>query len=58
LRVGSSINSEGANLSVSPIIYNIAELLPLVDNIWLGFSIGYAFPALSFSTGISLTAIL
>lgn len=55
-RIGAGISNSSFSLSISPVQYNVASVLPLVSNLWISPVIGYQLNQLTpfFGAGISV----
>ncbi len=58
LRLDAGVNRQGVSVGLSPVMYNLAQPLPLIDNLWLTPKLSYTFDNKSFSFGIGISVVL
>lgn len=58
LRLATGINRSGVEFSISPAQYNVAQPLPIINNLWLTPSFGYVLDTKSYYLGFGIAAQL
>lgn len=58
LRLATGINRSGLEFSVAPAQYNVAQPIPIINNLWLTPSFGYILDTKSYYLGFGIAAQL
>lgn len=58
LRFGAGVDKFGPQLNLSPVLYNIANPLPLINNLWIIPRLGYNITLENYFIGIGIGSIL
>lgn len=58
LRLGVGIDKNGLELSLSPVQYNFAQPLPIINNLWLVPQVGYNLDIKTYFLGLGIAAML